>query len=891
MALLGEPLDSMVQNLRRANAGYVSANATNKVVSQGFTTGPALFGYRLQGIGVNIEGSGSNYPDGPTSVSVAVHANSSGKPGAKLVDLVSPDEYAAGHSFFEAPPGTYLRGSTSYVLVWSHLGGTVHRLRKTSANLEDGGALANFSIANAFYRGAAVGSLSEHSGGDALEIAVYGEINTKTVVYIAPPPPPPPFISGVTGGGGAIVRCSAPPAESCGEEYDDVPGGNTVWSATMTVGTQILSGITFLGWDDFGSFTGASLTDKGFTFGGDTYILDRIDIEAGVLTLSFLGTNAGDIATQATRDKLTLHVGSDSFNVGAGTLQANQQTIIWTGTGLTLSAGDSVALKLIERPTPNAYGYRTIWNALMTAEEDPNDLGNTFGYRSESYGKLTNNLIVRGRTDRGIIDDQFRYPWSGYEVDRFVVTSNKIRLGFNQDAAPNPAEAAGWTLSLGGGVELPFADASRSGNRYTFNYDPSWTDGDQVLVSIRTTSEVQNRVGQVVFRASDPLTGGNVHRISKNRWSGSSYISGSSFDVQGHTFSLELFEVIRGGTDDEDPVWITATFRAPNEGMSWTGYWEGEFEQFHTLYLHWYDNLNKRPSTYTLPLKTAATEGGIQRRGRNVSFVWVRTAKEFERRGLALARQAEIYAVMLATPQPATARSTTVTPIQNTGNQHGLYTPAPTVTSVEFTSNPGADQLYGPWSIIQATLTFDQDVTVRYGESKREAASIELEMNGETKTAYYERTDGKKVIFQYTVQPGDEEPVALKLPLNSLKLFSERGRQDGSIQNSEGADAVLDHYGLADTGHRVDAVRPEFASAQVSNDGTQVMVTLTEDIKSPSSYGSRRSPASPGAASPARSASTTGRCTGGARAPSRPGERCTPSTRSPQRYPAAWRFS
>ena len=39
MALLGEPLDAMAQNLGQTNNGYVSANATNKVVSQGFTTG------------------------------------------------------------------------------------------------------------------------------------------------------------------------------------------------------------------------------------------------------------------------------------------------------------------------------------------------------------------------------------------------------------------------------------------------------------------------------------------------------------------------------------------------------------------------------------------------------------------------------------------------------------------------------------------------------------------------------------------------------------------------------------------------------------------------------------------------------------------------------------
>ena len=191
MALLGEPLDAMVQNLGRSNNGYVSLGAFNaKVASQGFTTGSNQFGYRLQGIGVNIEGSSNRIPAGPTSVSVAVYSDSNGQPGTKLVDLVSPGEFAAGHSFFEAPPGTNLEASTSYVMVWSYLGiFPWHRLQKTSANLEDGGALANFSIANAFYRGADLDSLSEHSGGDALEIAVYGEVNTETVVYIMEPPP------------------------------------------------------------------------------------------------------------------------------------------------------------------------------------------------------------------------------------------------------------------------------------------------------------------------------------------------------------------------------------------------------------------------------------------------------------------------------------------------------------------------------------------------------------------------------------------------------------------------------------------------------------------------------------------------------------------------------
>ena len=175
MAVLGVPLHAIVQNLGQSDNGYRSVGGANrKVLSQGFTNGSNA--YVLQGIGVNIEGSDSKFPDGPTSVSVAVHADSNGKPGAKLFDLVSPGEFAAGHSFFEAPPGTRLEGGTSYVMVWSHLGGTVHRMRKTGSNSEDSGALTGSSMANAFYQGVDLDNLAEDPGSDVLEMAVYSRI-------------------------------------------------------------------------------------------------------------------------------------------------------------------------------------------------------------------------------------------------------------------------------------------------------------------------------------------------------------------------------------------------------------------------------------------------------------------------------------------------------------------------------------------------------------------------------------------------------------------------------------------------------------------------------------------------------------------------------------------
>ena len=132
------------------------------------------------GICVNVEGSDDSngdaqIPDGPFSVQVSVHADSSGEPGDRLFDLVSPDEYAAGEiAFFEAPPDTTLQPGASYWMVWQHISGESHRLQRTSSDCEDSGRLSGFGIAD--------GSLSAINFGQtwntfttSLEIAVYGE--------------------------------------------------------------------------------------------------------------------------------------------------------------------------------------------------------------------------------------------------------------------------------------------------------------------------------------------------------------------------------------------------------------------------------------------------------------------------------------------------------------------------------------------------------------------------------------------------------------------------------------------------------------------------------------------------------------------------------------------
>ena len=126
-----------------------------------------------------------------------------------------------------------------------------------------------------------------------------------------------------------------------------------IWSDTMTVGSRTVVGLTFLGWNDGTLYPGSVLLDEDFDYGGHTYNLREIYLQGGALALIFNDTGAGDLATKATRDKLTFHVGGTAFNLGNGDLTTPGTGMTWSKTGLTWSDGDTVALK-ITTPQPNA---------------------------------------------------------------------------------------------------------------------------------------------------------------------------------------------------------------------------------------------------------------------------------------------------------------------------------------------------------------------------------------------------------------------------------------------------------------------------------------------------------------------------------------------------------
>ena len=188
----------------------------------------------------------------------------------------------AATSTFTVPSGTTFAASTTYYLIIDASDGT---LATTSSDSEDSGGVTGWSIADLRTRRAMVsdsglGGTWETSS-NSLKIAV--EVDHK----------------------GTVTACSAASMD------------HQVWTGTLTVGTTTIFNTTAYGWNDGGAYRGSNLTDTGFDFDSQSYGIGQIRTGGGTVSLGFTTTASGDIATQATRNSLVLHIGNNSFNFGA----------------------------------------------------------------------------------------------------------------------------------------------------------------------------------------------------------------------------------------------------------------------------------------------------------------------------------------------------------------------------------------------------------------------------------------------------------------------------------------------------------------------------------------------------------------------------------------------
>ena len=159
----------------------------------------------------------------------------------------------------------------------------------------------------------------------------------------------------------------------------------------------------------------------------------------------------------------------------------------------------------------------------------------------------------------------------------------------------------------------------------------------------------------------------------------------------------------------------------------------------------------------------------------------------------------------------------TGTPAGGTSQQQTGDSTSPTVSSIAITSDPGSDEVYAIGDAIQITVTFSADVTVT-GKPQ-----MELDIGGNAKPAEYQSTNASSTVFSYTVAEGDSDTDGIAVTENKLTL------NGGSIKDAGDNAANLAHSALpAQTGHKVDGVRPTISSINLGGSKTPNLFILDE---------------------------------------------------------------
>ena len=143
----------------------------------------------------------------------------------------------------------------------------------------------------------------------------------------------------------------------------------------------------------------------------------------------------------------------------------------------------------------------------------------------------------------------------------------------------------------------------------------------------------------------------------------------------------------------------------------------------------------------------------------------------------------------------------------------------PTIDSVAFTSDPGADDTYAIGDALQATVTFSAAVTVTG------TPQFVLDVGGAPRSAAYESGIGSTdLVFSYTVVEGDEDTDGVSVEKDEIAL-------NGGTITAGGTAATLTYDAVAaDPDHKVDGVRPMLVSAKTSADGATVILTFDEQL-------------------------------------------------------------
>ena len=150
-----------------------------------------------------------------------------------------------------------------------------------------------------------------------------------------------------------LVEASTPPP-TCTLDPDD---DDDLWCGVVTVGADMAGGVTAAyGFDDAAGDLSDDDGDKTFTFGTNTYTIDRVAVGTAALSQTQAGTLTFSLTSAlsaADKGKLVLYVGSNSFAFDAAVgPSATAYTYHWSMTVLDWSMETSVTLRLRKNNDP-----------------------------------------------------------------------------------------------------------------------------------------------------------------------------------------------------------------------------------------------------------------------------------------------------------------------------------------------------------------------------------------------------------------------------------------------------------------------------------------------------------------------------------------------------------
>ena len=143
-----------------------------------------------------------------------------------------------------------------------------------------------------------------------------------------------------------------------------------------------------------------------------------------------------------------------------------------------------------------------------------------------------------------------------------------------------------------------------------------------------------------------------------------------------------------------------------------------------------------------------------------------------------------------------------------------IDTLAPTISSVAISSATGVqNDFVNAGDVVSVTATFSESVIV---DNASGTPTLTLILGSANRSATYVSGSGSRpLVFQYTIQTGDNDSNGISIGTNALDL------DNATIKDAAGNDATLTHSSVDNnSGYKVDAILPTIDSVEIDNTTT-----------------------------------------------------------------------